>query len=99
MSQVPVPLFRPAKEYFVTFFDVKIVTMCTQVLFEVEGRLLKILGVQALQNQGLRKVVGVRSWRLCTGVPRVYPTATPYDPTVRLCLGSYGGARGDDGFL
>ena len=29
-----------------------------------------------------------------TGVPCSYETAPPYDPTVGICLGPYGGLRG-----
>jgi hypothetical protein len=34
-----------------------------------------------------------------TGAPRPEETATPWDPTVGPCLGSYGGPRGGSGFL
>ena len=35
----------------------------------------------------------------CTGVPHSQENAPPEDPTVGLCLGSWGGARGVDIFL
>ena len=36
---------------------------------------------------------------MTTGLPRLSETATPQDPTVGPCLGSYGGARGGGRFL
>ena len=34
-----------------------------------------------------------------TGVPRSKDNAPPWDPTVGLCIGAYGGTRGGDVFL
>ena len=40
-----------------------------------------------LQARNLRKL------NSSTGVPRAQETAPPYDPTIGLCLGPYGGSR------
>ena len=54
-----------------------------------------------LQGVGCRvhRVSGAPEPLHSTGVPRLQETATPQDPPVASCLGSFGGPWGGGGFL